>query len=363
MPIHRLASIAVALALLPRLAADAADPAPAPPYAEHQDLSYYLDDAGQKRPIRTAEDWQIRRGHILAGLQTVMGPLPKPKQPVPLDMKVVEGKLVGNVTRQKVEYHTDSPDRTVRAWLFTPNRQPDQRLPAILCLHQTTGIGKDEPGGLGGNPNLHYALELARRGFVTLAPDYPSFGEHKFDFDPQHGYTSGSMKAIYDNVRALDLLQSLPQVNGDKLGCIGHSLGGHNTIFTAALDERIKASVSCCGFTRFHKYYGGKLAGWTSDRYMPLIAKTYHNDPDQVPFDFPELLSAIAPRAFLAVSPVRDDNFEVSGVKDSIAAAAPVFKLLHAADNLQAIYPDSGHDFPKDARETAYKFLEEKLAK
>ena len=341
------------------LAAAGKEPA-TPAYPEHQDLSYYLDDSGRKQPIRTAADWEIRRQHILAGIQTVMGPLPRPKDKVPLAPKVVEEARLEGIVRQKVEYHTDSADRVVRAWLFLP-KSDQPKLPAILCLHQTTKIGKDEPAGLGGNPNLHYARELAERGYVTLAPDYPSFGEYPYDFDPQHGYISGSMKANYDNVRALDLLQSLPQVDGERLGCIGHSLGGHNTIFTAAFDTRIKAAVSCCGFTRFHKYYGGKLAGWTSNRYMPLIASKYDNSPDKVPFDFPELLAAIAPRAFLAVSPVRDDNFEVSGVKDSIAAAEPIFKLLGQERNLRAIYPDSAHDFPPEARQTAYKFFDEQL--
>ncbi|HUE74271.1 MAG TPA: alpha/beta fold hydrolase [Pirellulaceae bacterium] len=331
-----------------------------PAYPEHQDLSYFLDDAGQKQPIRTAADWEVRREHILAGMQAAMGPLPKPKQNVPLGMKVIEETTIGSIRRQKVEYHTDSADRVVRAWLFIPKLEKGQKLPAILCLHQTTKIGKDEPAGLGGLPNLHYAKELAEHGYVTLAPDYPSFGEYEYDF-AQHGYASGTMKAIFDNTRAIDLLQSLPQVDGQRLGCIGHSLGGHNTIFTTVLDTRIKAAVSCCGFTRFHKYYGGKLAGWTSSRYMPLIASRYENNPDKAPFDFPELVAAIAPRAFLTVSPLHDGNFDVSGVKDSIAAAAPAFKLLGKESNLRAIYPDCGHDFPEAARKTAYAFLDEQL--
>jgi dienelactone hydrolase len=358
----RLASwAAITAAFLASSAFVAADPPKAPAYPEHHDLSYFLGDSGQKQPIRTAAEWEIRRGHILAGMQAAMGPLPQPMEKVPLGMKVVEEATVGALLRRKVEYHTDSAEGVVRAWLFFPRSEGEQKAPAILCLHQTTKIGKDEPAGLGGNPNLHYARELAERGYVTLAPDYPSFGEHEYDFDPKFGYTSGTMKAIYDNTRAIDLLQSLPQVDGERLGCIGHSLGGHNTIFTTVFDTRIKAAVSCCGFTRFHKYYGGKLAGWTSSRYMPLIASRYENSPDKVPFDFPELLAAIAPRAFLTVSPQRDDNFEVSGVKDSIAAAAPVFKLLGKESNLRAIYPDSGHDFPPDSRQTAYAFFDEQL--
>ncbi len=337
---------------------------PAPKYSEHQDLSYWLDAAGQKRAITTPADWAKRREHVAAWMQTVMGPLPKPEKPVPLDMKVEEEATVGELTRKKISYQTDSTDRRVKAYLFLPKSvatggSPVAKQPAILCLHQTTGIGKSEPAGLGGSPNLHYALHLAQRGYVTLAPDYPSFGEHPFDFAPSHGYTSGSMRAIYDNIRAVDLLQSLAYV--DKIGCIGHSLGGHNTMFTAFFEPRIKCLVSNCGFTRFHKYYNGVLKGWTSLRYMPLIDSRHHNSPDEVPFDFPEIVAGFAPRPFLASSPIGDSNFEVSGVKDSIASALPIYELLGAKDSLQANYPDCAHDFPEDVRKVAYDFFDKHL--
>ncbi|HET6327919.1 MAG TPA: alpha/beta fold hydrolase [Planctomycetaceae bacterium] len=331
-----------------------------PVYREHQDLSYYLDARGTRHPIHSIGDWNIRRSQILAHMQSVMGPLPHPAHPVPLDVRIVEEVPLGPIVRRKIEYHTDSPARRVAAYLFVPREAKGKR-PAILCLHQTVNIGKAEPAGLGGKPNLHYAQELAERGYVTLAPDYPSFGEYEYDFDPKESYVSGTMKAIYDNTRAIDLLQSLPHVDGNRIGCIGHSLGGHNTIFTAAFDPRIKAAVSNCGFTRFHKYYGGKLKGWASPRYMPRITSAYGNDPDRVPFDFTEIVAVVAPRAFLASSPTHDSNFEVSGVRDVIAAARPIYALFGKSDNLAANYPDCQHDFPPAAREVAYKFLDRQL--
>jgi dienelactone hydrolase len=333
-----------------------------PVYREHQDLSYYLDARGNRRPIRTVADWNIRRAQILDHMQSVMGPLPHPAHPVPLDVRIVEEVPLGPIVRRKIDYHTDSHSRRVSAYLFLP-KEAKGRHPAVLCLHQTTNIGKQEPAGLGGKPNLHYALELAERGYVTLAPDYPSFGDYVYDFNPKGGYVSGSMKAIYDNIRAIDLLQSSPEVDRDRIGCIGHSLGGHNTIFTAAFDPRIKALVSNCGFTRFHKYYGGKLKGWSSPRYMPRIASVYGNDPNRVPFDFTEIVAVLAPRAFLASSPVHDSNFEVSGVRDVIAAARPIYALFGKANNLAANYPDYEHDFPPAAREVAYSFLDRHLTK
>lgn len=355
----RVVSVAV-LGLLVLPAVLLAQDTKAPNYKDHQDLSYYLSADGVKHPIKTKDDWEIRRGHVLANVQKVMGKLPQPDKPVPLDVQELESVAVGKLTRKKLAYCTDSDKRRVHAYLFLPAEVKTQ-VAAVLCLHQTTGIGKGEPAGLGGNPNLHYALHLAERGYVTLAPDYPSFGEYEYDFPASDGYASGSMKAIYDNIRAVDLLESRKEVDKSRIGCIGHSLGGHNAIFTAVFEPRIKAVVSNCGFTRFHKYYGGQLKGWTSNRYMPLIDSQYGNDPDRVPFDFPELLAALAPRAFLASSPTGDDNFEVSGVRDSIASAKPIFKLLGAEPKLQGNYPDCAHDFPAEVREVAYRFLDEQL--
>src|SRR5262245_26508246 len=135
-------------------------------------------------------------------MQKVMGPVPSAERRVPLDIKIEEETRISGVTRKKLSYQSEPNDR-VAAYLFVPDSS-SKHLPAVLCFHQTTSIGKSEPAGLGGNPNLHYALHLAKRGYVTLAPDYPSFGQHAFDFeDSRFAYVSGSMKAIWDNMRAI----------------------------------------------------------------------------------------------------------------------------------------------------------------
>ena len=91
---------------------------------------------------------------------------------------------------------------------------------------------------------------------------------------------------------------------------------------------------------------------------MPLIAYRYDSKPEKMPFDFPEVVAALAPRAFLASAPLHDDNFEVSGVRDCIAAARPVYELLRAKDKLAANYPDCKHDFPPEVRKVAYEWLD-----
>jgi dienelactone hydrolase len=216
-------------------------------------------------------------------------------------------------------------------------------------------IGKAEPAGIGGSADLHYALELARRGYVTLAPDYPNFGEYRCD-PYARGYASGCMKAIWNNMRAVDLLQSLPEAEGGRLGCLGHSLGGHTALFTAAFEPRLRAVVSSCGFTAFAAYYGGNLAGWTGPTYMPRIKAI--GAADRMPFDFHEVVAALAPRPFFASAPVRDHNFDNAGVRAVIRSAGQVYTLLGAADRLAASYPAGGHAFLPAEREAAYRFLD-----
>ncbi|HVT28601.1 MAG TPA: alpha/beta fold hydrolase [Lacipirellulaceae bacterium] len=346
----------------------------ASPCLDHEDLSHYVELDGTRAPIRMPADWQKRRAQIIAGMEEVMGPLPRPGSPVPLDVRVLEEHKEDGYVRRKIAYHTDNAKQVVHAWLLLPRALgiPQEtgrgegalyRHPAMLCLHQTTPNGKDSPVGLADRPSLHYALELTKRGYVTLSPDYPSFGESKdYDFDADN-YASGTMKAIYDNTRAIDLLQSLPEVDPNRIGVIGHSLGGHNALFTAVFEPRIRAVVTSCGFTSFHKYKGGDLSGWTSPRYMPLIASKYHHSPDEMPFDFAEVIAAIAPQSVFINAPLHDDNFDVEGVRECVDAARPIYKLLGHPDRLQVVHPDCGHDFPDAARERCYAYLDRVLMK
>jgi dipeptidyl aminopeptidase/acylaminoacyl peptidase len=166
------------------------------------------------------------------------------------------------------------------------------------------------------------------------------------------------MKAVWDNLRAADLITSLHEVDGERIGVIGHSLGGHNALFTAAFDRRLKVVVSSCGFTSFLK---DDMPSWTGPRYMPRIKSQFENDARQMPFDFSEVVASLAPRPFLAVAATKDDDFDVSGVRDVIQSAGSIYELLGKRDHLHAIYPESKHDFPEQARKQAYEFLDTHL--
>jgi acetyl esterase/lipase len=316
-------------------------------------------DTADLKNVSTREDWAVRRKAILASMERVMGPLPGKDSQVLLDVRTIQESADNEIRRTKISFQSDKAGR-VHAWLLRleDDTNPKAKRPAVLCLHQTVRAGKDEPVGLAGSPNMHYALELTRRGYVTLSPDYPSLGEHQWDFKAHPEYASGTMKAIHDNRRAVDLLQSLPDVDPDRIGVIGHSLGGHSAMFTAAFEPRLKVIVSSCGFSSFHR---DDVPSWTGPRYMPRIASEFGNDANRLPFDFSDIIATFAPRPFLACAATRDRDFDVTGVRESITAARPIYTLLARPKNLQAIYPDSPHDFPPAARKQAYDFLDRHL--
>jgi Glucuronyl esterase, fungi/FG-GAP-like repeat len=358
------------------------------PYNHEEPLA--IRDGTSLRAAKSPAEYANRRDGTQILMQQVMGELPDPSRRVPLDVKIESREETPDYVRIKLTYAAEPGDR-VPALLLVPKKVKldadgiggmlgdreqtattgrgfGKRLPAMLCLHPTNPDGKAQTAGLVGEQTRHYGDQLAKRGFVCLIPDYPSFGDYKsYDFkqkrpgSDQPLYTSGTMKAIWNNIRAVDLLESLGYVDVDKIGAIGHSLGGHNALFTAVFEPRLAAVVTSCGFTAFHDYYKGDLKGWTSDRYMPAIRDTYGNNPDKMPFDFPEVLAAIAPRGIYVNAPLHDTNFEVSGVRKCITAAQPVFELLGAKDQLTVEYPDCGHDFPDDVRERVYQWLEKQL--
>lgn len=234
------------------------------------------------------------------------------------------------------------------------------KAPAVLCLHPTdNAIGHKV---VVGRANRQYASELAERGFVTLSPSYPQLADYQPDLKAL-GWKSGTMKAIWDNVRGLDLLDELPFVKVGKYGAIGHSLGGHNAVYTAVFDDRIVATVSSCGLDSYPDYYDGDLSrwlpgqGWTQERYIPNLAK-YHGRLAEIPFDFQEMISALAPRRVFIAAPLHDGNFRAASVDRVVNSARPVFELWKASDRLVVEHPDCDHDFPLEMREKAYALFE-----
>ncbi len=332
---------------------------------DSRDLLKYHPSDGALAAVDSIEKWQRRREEILRGMQSVIGTASVEWTRGPLEQRLVEEVDCGAYVRQLITYRSDAGAPTP-AYLCIPRDAlaGERQVPAVLCLHPTDHeIGHQVVVGLGGKPERAYAAELAERGYVTLAPAYPLLANYWPNLE-QFGYGSGTLKGIWDNVRGLELLAALPYVDTRRgFGAIGHSLGGHNAIFTAALDERISVVVSSCGFDSFRDYYGGDVRnwyygkGWCQLRYMPRMSD-YRGKLEEIPFDFPELLGALAPRAVFVNAPVHDDNFGWQSVDTCVAAARPVYALYGADSKLQVVHPECGHDFPDEIREKAYAVID-----
>jgi dienelactone hydrolase len=330
-------------------------------------LLFYKDSNGNIKPVTTVAEWKIKQRQILDGMQQAMGKLPEFSDLPAMNIQIIDELKEENYTRQTINF-TVAKNEKVPAYLYIPNKQSKkEKFPAMLALHETDIIGKKSVDGEGHNINLVYAKELAQRGYVVIAPDYPSFGDLKdYDFKTDR-YQSGTMKSIFDNMRCVDLLQARPDVDAGRIGVIGHSLGGHNAIFTGAFDRRLKVIVSSCGWTLADYYnagkavterFGGALGPWAQDRYMPLLRDKYNLDVKKIPFDFDGVIAALAPRAFFSNSPLNDSNFNVDGVKQGIAEVSEVYSFLKAKDKLVVRYPESEHDFPTKVRFEAYRFID-----
>jgi dienelactone hydrolase len=295
-------------------------------------------------------------------MERVMGPLPV-KTSESLDVQVKDEVRLKRYTRKRITYIAEKNDR-VPAFLLLPHASP-AKLPGMICLPGSAKPGKDIPVGVvKDRSDQLWAHELAERGFVCLVIDYPLLHNQEYETDPyQLGYLSCTMKGIVNHRRGVDLLQSLAEVDPKKIGVIGHSLGGHNALFLATFDERVRAIVSSCGFNVFAKHAGGNITAWALRYYMPRIDTIYAKDPRKMPFDFTEVLAAIAPRPVFVNAPLHDEpDFEVSGVRDCVDAALPVYRdVFHAADRLHVEYPDAKHEFPTEQRMNVYRFLEQWL--
>jgi len=313
---------------------------------------------GQVKPVRSLNDWRTRRDSIRAAMQEVMGPLPGSEKHCALDVRIEEENDLGGYIRQFMTYAAE-PGGRVPAYLLIPKAALTARrkIPAVLALHQTHALGQKVVVGLGNSTNDEYGVSLVKRGFVVLAPAYPLLANYQPDLKSL-GYQSGTMKAIWNNIRGLDLLESLPYVRTNGFAAIGHSLGGHNSIYTAAFDDRIKVIVSSCGFDSFRDYKNGDIRGWTSVHYMPRLLQY---PLTALPFDFYEVIGCLAPRPFLVNAPLGDSNFKWQSVDNVCGEARKVYDLYGAADRLKVEHPNCEHRFPPEIQKQAFELIEQTL--
>ena len=307
--------------------------------------SLLVDDAGGK--IDTPAKWQEKRKQLLAQWLQFLGPL-KVKQDPP-KLKVLEEEKLDGAIRQRISYEVE-PGITVEAYLLMPAKL-EGKAPGVVVMHETTNATIRVPAGVGGGGETAFALRLAKQGCVAICPicflwvGEGNFNQRVAGVEKRHTGSKGMAKMLFDAQRAVDALAALPQVDPNRLGAVGHSLGAKEALYLAAFDERIIATVSSEGGV------GVRFSNWDAPWYLtPAI-----NDP-AFKRDHHELLALIAPRPFLLVG---GDSADGDQSWPFIDAALPVYRLLapRSRPRLGLLNHRKGHTVPPDAQKKIDEWL------
>lgn len=267
-----------------------------------------------------------------------------------VEYQILESVKEDGYTRQKIEY--DSYGDKVSAFLLLPEILGNN--PAILINHQHNRehhLGKSEVCGLAGNPLQAFGPELAKRGFVVLAPDAICFEERREDPSVEgfafwqhfHEMCYRILKGEYlmkkvleDAMNGITLLSGLEFVDNTRIGTLGHSMGGNTVLFLAALDERIAyscASGSACT-------YENRMKNNVGIEMSSVIPGFYDK------YDIDDLVSCVAPRRLLIVS-AEDDKYS----KDAdyiVEKAGTAFSKYDVIQNLCHKRYLGGHALTKE---------------
>jgi dienelactone hydrolase len=304
------------------------------------------------------------RAHVLASL----GRFP---ERVPLSPIIGSPSDQGDYIRARIAYMVE-PGEQVSAWLLMPRGDaPPGGWPGLLAVHQHANqyqLGKVEPAGLGGDPMYAYGRELCQRGYAVLCPDLLCFEERRpaRELHLAHRLMDAAAnerleftkrillgsclqtKYLHDLTCALDLLASSPGVNSERLGVIGHSLGGLEALWLAWFDARIKVAVSSCGFGLLRTLIrDGINHGFAM--YVPGLLAVC---------DLDTLVAALAPRAFMLTAGESDPLFPIDGVRELVATAQRRYTKAGVPERFQSTIFPSGHSFPDDVKAEAYAFLD-----
>lgn len=250
----------------------------------------------------------------------------------------------------------------VPAYFVRPHEQAAQ-FPTILYNHAHGNdyeLGKDEL--LIGRAELQeppYAEELTRRGYAALCIDSWAFGERRGRSESEifkemlwSGQVMWGMM-VYDSLRALDYLVSRPDVDADRLGTLGISMGSTMAWWVAALDTRIKVCIDICCLTDYQALIESRgLDGHGIYYYVPALLKH---------FTTAQINALIAPRAHLSLAGNFDPLTPSAGLDRIDAELQKVYEAQGAPDAWKLLRFDVGHFETAAMRVEILSFLEERL--
>ena len=318
--------------------------------------------------IHTQADWHQRRAELKTRYLELLRDKHKPQKPA-LDIKIHEEVVVdGLYRRQLISYFVESDERA-HAYLGIPLKV-EGKAPAIVALHGTYKYGKKRAAGLVDDPDKAYLDHLCRRGYVVIAPEHFVSGSR---IPPKGPYDTGQFykkhpewtavgKFTYEHSIAIDVLQTLDEVDGNRIGALGHSLGGHGTFFLAAYDQRIKASASNCAAAFFR--HNLNVTAWSRDHwyvyFKPIRQELLKGK--MPPIDMHEIIALIAPRAFMDLSALNDGDGQTQRQRLlMLMKIMDIYELAEAPHNFGFYVHGRKHSVAHESRQLMYGWMDTHL--
>ncbi len=304
-------------------------------------------------PPTDAVAWKQRRPEVERALLRSLGLDPLPVR-TPLHSRSVARSERRGFSVETVVFES-RPDFPIPANLYRPTPGGAVRRPAILVP-----IGHYLAEGKTATEVQAICQGLAKEGFITLTYDAIGHGERMIPGNVHHeaGYAllplgqtiAGWM--VWDSMRALDYLETLPEVDPSRIGITGVSGGGLNSLLTAALDQRVQAAA-VVGFTfEFNNWikYGGNHCACT---HLPGIFRS---------MEWFEIASLVAPRPLLLLQGEYDDIFPIAGARRAASHTQVAFELLRAQNNFRfEELAGEPHAYSRPFRERAYGWMAAQL--
>jgi hypothetical protein len=308
-----------------------------------------VDDAGKR--IASKNAWFKKAATLRQSWQNFLRELPATKPA--LNTEVLSSEEVADGSRQHIRYQIE-PGTFTEGYLLRPKTFTGKR-PAIVVFHPTTALHARGVAGLDPSypEDKQQGLQLVRRGYIVWCPRNYIYDQadgweaNAARVQQRHPAWKGMTRMVWDAIRAADFLESLDDVDAGRIGCLGHSLGAKQVLYAMAFDPRYRVGVASEGGL------GLKFSNWDAPWYLgPEIRQ-----PDFA-LEHHQLLALIAPRAFLLLA---GDSADGDKSWPFIETVLPVYKLLNAPENVGWLNHHLGHNYPPLARETAERWLEQKL--
>ncbi len=297
-----------------------------------------------------------------AKLVELMGEFP---ERVPLEAEVLESRDMGDYTRETLVFQTRR-NLTAYGYLLLP-KDREGTIPAMVCVPghgrgvddivgiETDGTQRAEKEGYAKD----FAIQAVEHGYATLAIEPLGFGHRRDEAARSSGPGQNSCRPaagaamlfgetmvgwrVWDVIRAIDYLQTRPEVDGERVGVMGISGGGTVSLFAAAVDDRIGAAMVSGYFNTFRDSIVS--LSHCLDNYVPGLLRY---------MEMYDVAGLIAPRALFVESGEEDHIFPIAAAREAFDRTRPMYRALGAEDRLAHEVFAGGHEFNGGR---AWKFL------